>query len=119
MARHRSRSRRARGAASSLLCTSSLGRVALCGSISTYHLEDPVPGPDNLDLAITKARTLQGYRLGDNLDAYDEFVARVAPWVADGSIVRKVSAFDGVDSAVAAFLSMMRGETTDKTIVRV
>jgi len=95
------------------------GRVALCGSISTYDLEEPVPGPDNLDLAITKALTLQGYRLGDNLDAYDEFVARVAPWVADGSIVRKVSSFDGVDSAVAAFLSMMRGETTGKTIVRV
>lgn len=94
------------------------GRAALCGAITAYNENGVVAGPDNLDRLITRALTLQGYRLGDHLHRYPEFLEVASGWVQRGDAVQDETIHDGIGSAVDAFLGMMRGESVGKTLVR-
>jgi NADPH-dependent curcumin reductase CurA len=94
------------------------GRVALCGAISEYNVAGDVTGPNNLTLAIGKRLSLRGYIVADHYDLLDEYAEHASQWLIDGSLSNEQTVFDGIDSAPTAFLEMMRGATTGKTLVR-
>ena len=94
------------------------GRIALCGAIAGYNDEKRTPGPDNLWLAITRGLTLRGFTIPSMFGYFPAFVAEVAPWVAEGRIAFDETIRDGLDSAVDAFLDLMRGANTGKMLVR-
>ncbi|GAA5105219.1 NADP-dependent oxidoreductase [Nocardia iowensis] len=91
------------------------GRVALCGAISGYN--HPAPGPDNLNLAIRKRITLRGYVVGDHTERAGHWVRTAAGWLADGSLRVTETVAVGIDQAVEAFLTMMRGGNIGKMLV--
>jgi NADPH-dependent curcumin reductase CurA len=92
------------------------GRLALCGAISGYN--DPVPGPRNMFMAVTKRLTMRGFIVSDHREAASEFYRQVPAWVADGSIRYRETVVDGLDQAVDAFLGLHKGENTGKMLVR-
>jgi len=94
------------------------GRVALCGAISGYNEADATPGPRNMANIITRGLTLKGFTLGGYLQHAPEFSAQMTQWFAAGEIAYDETIVDGIDHAVDAFLSMMRGGNTGKMIVR-
>ncbi|WP_116244730.1 NADP-dependent oxidoreductase [Nocardiopsis sp. FIRDI 009] len=94
------------------------GRIALCGAISMYNATEPVPGPDNLFLAVGKRLTLRGFIVGDHYDLFGEYARRAATWLAEGSLRAERTVVDGIDHAVDGFLDMMRGANTGKMLVR-
>ena len=94
------------------------GRIALCGAISQYNATEPVPGPDNLFLAVGKRLTLRGFIVGDHAHLAAEYAQRAAGWIADGELRTEETVVDGIDNAVQAFLDMMRGANTGKMLVR-
>jgi NADPH-dependent curcumin reductase CurA len=94
------------------------GRVALCGAIAQYNATGPVPGPDNLGLAIGKRLTLRGFIVGDHQHLAPEYAQLAAGWLADGSLHAEETIVDGIDNAVDAFLGMLRGANTGKMLVR-
>ncbi|HXA59316.1 MAG TPA: NADP-dependent oxidoreductase [Streptosporangiaceae bacterium] len=94
------------------------GRVALCGAIAQYNATGPVPGPDNLALAIGKRLTLRGFIVGDHQHLAREYAQLAAGWLADGSLHAEETIVDGIDNAVDAFLGMLRGANTGKMLVR-
>jgi NADPH-dependent curcumin reductase CurA len=94
------------------------GRAALCGAIAGYNEERRSPGPDNLWHVITRGLTLQGFTVPTWFRFFPDFVAEVAPWVASGRIVSDETVREGLDSAVDAFLDLMRGGNTGKMLVR-
>jgi hypothetical protein len=94
------------------------GRIALCGAISQYNSTSPVPGPDNLGLAIGKRLTLRGFIVMDHLGLLPEYVGRAAAWIADGSLRTDETVYEGIENAAAAFLGVLRGENTGKMLVR-
>ncbi|MDE3721320.1 NADP-dependent oxidoreductase [Nocardiopsis sp. N85] len=94
------------------------GRIALCGAISQYNATGPVPGPDNLFLAVGKRLSLRGFIVGDHGHLMGEYVRRASGWLADGELRTEETVVDGIDDAVTAFLAMMRGANTGKMLVR-
>ncbi|MFC0042298.1 NADP-dependent oxidoreductase [Actinomadura rayongensis] len=94
------------------------GRVALCGAISVYNAAGPVPGPNNLGLAIGKRLSLRGFIVTDHQDLATEYAQLAAGWLADGSLKYSETVVDGIDNAVDAFLGLLRGANTGKMLVR-
>lgn len=94
------------------------GRVALCGAISGYNDAEPAPGPSNLHLAIRKRITLRGYLLGDHTGKSAEWLRTAAGWLAEGTLRTEETVTEGIEQALEAFLGMMRGANTGKTLVR-
>jgi NADPH-dependent curcumin reductase CurA len=95
------------------------GRVALCGAISQYNATEPVPGPDNLFLAVGKRLTLRGFLVQDHSRLMGEYVQRATGWIRDGAFHSEETVVEGIDHAVDAFLGMLRGANTGKMLVRI
>jgi NADPH-dependent curcumin reductase CurA len=94
------------------------GRFALCGAISQYNATTPVPGPDNLALAIGKRLTLKGFIVMDHMHLVPTWVPQAAQWVRDGELRAEETVVEGVDHAVDAFLGVLRGANTGKMLIR-
>ena len=94
------------------------GRFALCGAISQYNATTPVPGPDNLALAIGKRLTLKGFIVMDHMHLVPTWVPQAAQWVRDGELRAEETVVEGVDHAVDAFLGLLRGANTGKMLIR-
>lgn len=94
------------------------GRAALCGAIAGYNATEKPAGPDNLANIITRGLTLRGFTLSGYLDRAPEFNALMSGWFQEGRIAYDETLVDGIENAVDAFLSMMRGGNTGKMLVR-
>ncbi|MER7763570.1 NADP-dependent oxidoreductase [Streptomyces sp. NPDC097619] len=93
------------------------GRATLCGAIAQYNDTEPAPGPNNLAMVIGKRLRLQGVLVSDHAAIQPKFVQDVAGWLRSGELVYDETAVQGIESAVQAFLGMLRGENTGKMIV--
>jgi NADPH-dependent curcumin reductase CurA len=93
------------------------GRAALCGAIAQYNATEPVPGPSNLALMIGRRLTLRGFIVSDHQDLHPEFVREVSGWLREGKLRYQETVVTGIERALDAFLGMLRGENTGKTVV--
>ncbi len=94
------------------------GRLALCGAIAGYDATEPMPGPRNLMMAISKRLTLRGFIVTDHQDLAREFYTTVGPWLASGEITYRETFVDGLDQAVDAFLGLSTGANTGKMLIQ-
>ncbi|MGC5010811.1 NADP-dependent oxidoreductase [Streptosporangium sp. DT93] len=94
------------------------GRVAMCGAISAYNATGPVPGPDNLGLAVGKRLTLRGFIVSDHLDRTPDMIAEVGAWIREGKVAFTETVVDGLENAPQAFIDMLGGANTGKMVVR-
>jgi NADPH-dependent curcumin reductase CurA len=94
------------------------GRAALCGAISQYNATEPVPGPDNLWLLISKRLTLRGFIVSDHSALMPEFLREVGQWLAEGKLRYTETVVNGLENAPDAFIGQLRGQNTGKMVVR-
>ncbi|WP_218024842.1 NADP-dependent oxidoreductase [Nocardia pseudovaccinii] len=94
------------------------GRIALCGAVAGYNAETPPPGPKNLALAVVRRLSLRGFIVTDHPELAPEYAALAADWVRDGSLRVPTTVLTGIDTAVDAFLGLLRGANTGKMLVR-
>ncbi|MDA2803653.1 NADP-dependent oxidoreductase [Nocardiopsis suaedae] len=94
------------------------GRVAMCGAISQYNATEPVPGPDNLVLAIGKRLTLRGFIVTDHMNLGREYAGLAARWLSEGTLPYEETVVEGIDNAVDAFIGMLKGANTGKMLIR-
>jgi NADPH-dependent curcumin reductase CurA len=102
-----------------LSCMRPWGRVALCGAISTYQGTGAGAGPANLFQATANNLTLRGFRGSSHVDQMGEMQREVSAWLRDGRLRSRETIFDGLDRAPEALVSVLRGETIGKTLVRI
>ncbi len=102
----------------SLVALKPHGRVAMSGAIALYNASEPMPGPTNVGLVITKRLTLRGFIVIDHQDRLPDMIADVSRWLADGKLVHTETVVDGLENAPAAFIDLLRGANTGKMIVR-
>jgi hypothetical protein len=93
-------------------------RIAVCGQISQYNLEQPEPGPGFGFTIVFRAR-VEGFLVSDYAHRYDEAAGRLAHWVAEGKIRWREDVTEGLENAPRAFIGMLNGENQGKALVKV
>ncbi|RYV50093.1 NADP-dependent oxidoreductase [Pengzhenrongella frigida] len=95
------------------------GRAALCGAIAQYNSTDAPVGPRNMANIVGRGLMLKGFIVGTYLQHYPAFAAEMAGWLAAGEVVFDETVVDGIEHAVDAFGSLMRGANTGKMLVQI
>lgn len=98
-------------------------RIPLCGVIAHYRLGMAPQGTDRLVFLwrrlLTTRSTVRGFIVFDHWDRYPEFLEEVTPLVLDGTIKARESVHEGLETAPAAFVSLLDGGNFGKQVVRV
>ncbi|KAM7464855.1 hypothetical protein LguiB_012417 [Lonicera macranthoides] len=92
------------------------GRVAVCGMISQYNLEEP-EGVHNLFCLITKRVRMEGFVVLDYYHLYPKFLQLVLPQIKEGKIVYVEDTAEGLESAPAALVGLFSGRNVGKQVV--
>jgi NADPH-dependent curcumin reductase CurA len=93
------------------------GRAVICGMISVYNATEPNPAPRNLAMVIGKRLRLEGLLVRDHAALQPEFVAEVAPALADGRVQARETVVEGLENAPSAFIGLLRGDNLGKMVV--
>jgi NADPH-dependent curcumin reductase CurA len=96
------------------------GRVALCGTISTYNASGPVPGPSNFRAILTKRLTVRGLIVSDWNARIPEAIADLGQWHAEGRLRLREDVRTGGLSAFAETLNLLyTGGNNGKLVLKV
>ena len=96
------------------------GRVVICGQISQYNLEKPEMGPRFLWHMITKRAKIEGFLVFEFADRHAEALVEMAEWFRQGKLkYRETIEEGGIESAPAAFISMLKGGNIGKQLVKI
>lgn len=96
------------------------GRFIVCGLISQYSGQkpaDPTAFDEFMRLILTRKLTIHGFIVSDIDREYPEFEEKMTGWLKTGKIIHREHARHGFDAIVPAFLGMLAGENTGKSIV--
>lgn len=94
-------------------------RVAVCGKIALYNVEDGddrLLGPRRLHQR-TRTR-VEGFIVSDHADRFDHINARLQRWVEADEIRYRETITDGIENAADAFLGLFEGTNVGKQLVR-
>ena len=94
-------------------------RVAVCGQISQYNLEQPEPGPRWFGQVLVKQAKVEGFLVFQFADRYREGLGQMAAWLREGRIRYREQVAEGLENAPKAFIGMLRGENTGKQLVKI
>jgi len=96
------------------------GRIVCCGAVSQYDTANPAGSPRGLPgLLVNNRVRMEGFLVFDYADRYDEARAEMTRWIERGELIPRVTQFQGLESAPAAFVNLLNGDTIGTTIVRV
>ena len=95
------------------------GRVALCGMISTYNVDGPVPRPADFARVLMRRITIRGFIVIDFLPRAREALAELTPLVASGELKWKAHVVDGLENAPDALQLLFTGAHDGKLMVRI
>jgi len=99
-----------------LSCMNSLGRVAVCGMISTYN--DQQIGVRNLSAIIYGRINIRGFVAPDFMQLYPAFTEEMTAWLKAGQVKYQETIFTGIENASAALIALLNGENTGKMLVK-
>ena len=92
------------------------GRIAACGMISQYNLEQP-EGVHNLFCLITKRIRMEGFLVFDYYDLYPKYLDMILPHIKEGKIEYVEDIAEGIESAPAALIGLFSGRNVGKQVV--
>ena len=105
------------------------GRIVLCGTTSQYNKNSASSndlstsnsplGPSNLSLAVSHRLRLQGFIWSDHNEILNEFNTAMSEWINAGKIKWKENIFEGLENAPKAFVSLFKGESIGRTLVKI
>jgi len=98
-------------------------QIVVCGTMAQYDAPGAAPGPNRLPellkLFLYRFIRIHGFALPDHYDSFPDFVAEVAPLVAQGKIKYSEEFVDGFENIPAAFLRLFDGRNRGKLIARI
>jgi hypothetical protein len=95
------------------------GRIVLCGSISSYNDETPPPGPNNLDLVISRRLRIQGFVMVDYMAQAGKAMKELAGWVKTGEIAWREDIQEGFENIPATLQRLYTGANQGKQLLKV
>ncbi|XP_021912578.1 NADPH-dependent oxidoreductase 2-alkenal reductase-like [Carica papaya] len=94
------------------------GRIAVCGMISQYNLDQP-EGVGNLMTIIYKRVQITGFSVVDYYPEYSKFLDLVLPHIREGKITYIEDIANGLESSPAALIGLFTGRNVGKQVVAV
>ena len=95
------------------------GRMAVCGLISAYNKEGPIPGPTDFGRILMNRLTVRGFVVIDYLSRTNEAVADLSRWIKAGQIKWKDHVIDGLEQAPTALERLFSGQHDGKLMIRI
>jgi hypothetical protein len=95
------------------------GRVPLCGMISQYNVEAPIPGPYHFAQIMDQRVKIQGFLVWDYEERLDEAYQQLSTWYKSGQISYRVEIINGLDQAPHAVGRLFNGKHQGKLIVNI
>jgi hypothetical protein len=95
------------------------GRIAVCGMVSQYNDADNPPGVKNLWQLVVNCLTMRGFLTYDHADRLAEAKAELDDLYARGALRPLENLREGFERLPEAFIDLMSGRTTGKTMVLV
>jgi len=92
-------------------------RVALCGLISDYNLEDPY-GVKMIRSILVNRVKMQGFIVNDRMDIYQKAIRKMAGLVSSGQLKYRESVAEGLQNAPTAFIGLLAGRNFGKQLVK-
>ena len=92
-------------------------RIALCGLISGYNGDD-IPLRNVFSLLVNRVR-LQGFIVSDRMDLWPEAIRELAGHVVAGRIRYRETVTEGLETAPASLIALLKGDNFGKRLVRV
>ncbi|KAM4105655.1 hypothetical protein ACB094_04G008100 [Castanea mollissima] len=92
------------------------GRIAVCGMISQYNLDQP-EGVKNLMCLIYKRIHMTGFTVRDYYHLYPKFLDTVLPYIKEGKIAFVEDIAEGLESGPAALVGLFSGRNIGKQVV--
>lgn len=94
------------------------GRIVVCGMVSDYnHQDEPYP-VRTLWQIVVKRLTLRGFLTYEHAARIPEAQRDLDRWVHSGALRAIDNIHEGIESAPAALIALMSGDTVGKTLVR-
>ena len=94
------------------------GRMALCGMISQYNQEGPMPGPSDFGRILMNRLTIRGFIVIDYLARAREARTDLAQWIQQGRLQWKDHIEDGIAQVPQALQRLFTGQHDGKLMVR-
>lgn len=94
------------------------GRIPVCGMIANYNHQTEPYRVRNLWQVLVNRITMRGFLAYEAADMLHEAEDALANWVRSGQLVATENVATGLDATPDAFIRLMSGETTGKTLVR-
>jgi NADPH-dependent curcumin reductase CurA len=94
-------------------------RISVCGMISQYNADRPVPGPSNLGNLIVKRARMQGFLCTDYMPRAEEAFTQMIGWLMQGKLKYRVDVVQGLENAPRALQKLFDGSNAGKLIVQV
>ncbi len=97
------------------------GRIALCGMISGYGVEDPKSGPANLWNLVARTAQMRGFRVTDvlaNAPRRLDLLRPIADLVAAGTLQVDLDIREGLEQVPSAFTALFMGSNSGRLLVR-
>ncbi|KAL3335228.1 hypothetical protein AABB24_031434 [Solanum stoloniferum] len=94
------------------------GRIAVCGMISQYNLEQ-TEGVHNLFCLISKRIRMEGFLVFDYYHLYPKYLEMIIPQIKAGKVVYVEDVAEGLESAPSALVGLFSGRNIGKQVVMV
>ena len=97
-------------------------RVPVCGLIAHYNdtqAKPPKWAASMMRAVLTKRLTIRGFIVSDLAARRADFLREMSGWVREGKVKYKEFVTEGLDSAPAAFIGLLKGANFGKQLVRV
>lgn len=93
-------------------------RVSVCGQISQYNLEKPESGPRLLPYVLVKQARVEGFIVTRFAPRFGEGFDQMAQWLREGKLKYQEYIVEGFENMPKAFIAMLQGKNTGKTLVK-
>jgi len=94
-------------------------RISVCGLISMYNKNDPVPGPYMYRNILMKRAKVEGFIVSDFIAEWENAAIELAQWIDEGKIQYKVDVQQGLENALSTVNMLFSGKNQGKLILQV
>ncbi len=95
------------------------GRIPLCGLISAYNAQKPVPGPYQFSQVLMKRLSIQGFIIMDYAARMPEAMKELGSWIANGSLRSRETIVEGFEKLPDSLNMLFSGENIGKLVLQV